>query len=359
VYRDYGPKGVKFYFIYKSLAHPELVSDYVQPFTIDERLAHARQAEKELGATIPWLVDAMDNRLKHALGDRPNSEFVIDPKGKIVRKRAWSHPAQVRKDLEELVGKAKTTTKEEDIKLNLQPPLKAPAERGVVARIKRPRMQPIVMEPVIKPNEPPFYAKLRVEADQDLVNDGTGKLYLGFHLDPFHHAHWNNLTPPLSYKFELPDGVTIEKSSGQAAKVKALSDTDPREFMLDVQDWPSDKPIRLAVSYSACVEQACHVVRQEYLLHLRRDKDGGGARGAGAGFWGDEFVKQQLARDKDGNGKLDRKEVMGLILPHFKHFDVDNDGLLDGEELKAVSKWLNTHHAPGAPEKALPDTPKR
>jgi hypothetical protein len=129
--------------------------------------------------------------------------------------------------------------------------------------------------------------------------------------------------------------------------------------MLDVQDWPSDKPIRLAVSYSACVEQACHVVRQEYVLHLRRDKDGGGARGAGAGFWGDEFVKQQLARDKDGNGKLDRKEVMGLILPHFKHFDVDNDGLLDGEELKAVSKWLNTHHAPGAPEKALPDTPKR
>ena len=26
----------------------------------------------------------MDNRLKHALGDRPNSEFVIDPAGKVV-----------------------------------------------------------------------------------------------------------------------------------------------------------------------------------------------------------------------------------------------------------------------------------
>ena len=82
------------------------------------------------------------------------------------------------------------------------------------------------MEPVIKPNELPFYAKLRVEADQDLVNDGAGKLYLGFHLDPFHHAHWSNLSPPLSYKFDLPEGVTIAKSSGQAAKVKALSDTD-------------------------------------------------------------------------------------------------------------------------------------
>lgn len=31
VQRDYGPKGVKFYFIFKSLAHPELVGGYVQP----------------------------------------------------------------------------------------------------------------------------------------------------------------------------------------------------------------------------------------------------------------------------------------------------------------------------------------
>ena len=53
----------------------------MQPFTLEERLAHARQAEKQLGASIPWLVDAMDNRLKHALGDRPNSEFIIDPEG--------------------------------------------------------------------------------------------------------------------------------------------------------------------------------------------------------------------------------------------------------------------------------------
>src|SRR6185503_8799999 len=115
----------------------------------------------QLGASIPWIVDAMDNRFKHALGDRPNSEFVIDPKGKIVRKRAWSHPAQVRKDLEELVGKVEKVTREEDIKLNIQLPPKAPAERGVVERVKRPRMQPIVMEPVIKPKGQPFYAKLR------------------------------------------------------------------------------------------------------------------------------------------------------------------------------------------------------
>ena len=101
----------------------------MQPITLEERIAHAKQAQKQLGATIPWIVDAMDNRLKHALGDRPNSEFIIDPKGKIVRKRAWSFPAQVRKDLEDLVGKVDRITKEEEVKLTLELPLKAGGAR--------------------------------------------------------------------------------------------------------------------------------------------------------------------------------------------------------------------------------------
>ena len=349
LYRDYGPKGVKVFFVYKTLAHPELAGGYVQPFTLDERLAHARQADKQLGATIPWLVDPMDNRLKHALGDRPNSEFLIDPNGKVVRKRAWSHPAQVRKDLEELVGKVDKVTREDDVELRVQLPLKAPAERGVVPRLQRPRMQPIVMGPVIDPKGKPFYAKLRPEADADLMQEGAGKLYLGFHLDPFHGAHWNNLTPPLKFTLDLPAGVRIAKAEGQAAKVSAASDADPREFLLDVEDWSNGKPIRLTVTYSACVEDGCFVVKQEYVLHLKRDKDGGGARGAGAGFWDPvEFGKQMLARDKDNDGKLNRDEVMGLVLPYFDQFDTSKDGKLDAEELKDVARWLNEHHRPGA-----------
>ena len=350
VYRDYGPKGVKFFFIYKTLAHPELAGNYVQPFTLDERLAHARQAEKQFGVTIPWLVDAMDNRLKHALGDRPNSEFILDTQGKVVRKRAWSYPAQVRKDLEELVGPVAKITKAEDLKLKLQLTLKPPAARGKLERIKRPRMQAIAMEPVIDPKGPPFYAKLRVEADADLVRNGSGQLYLGFHLDPFHNAHWNNLTPALSYKMDLPMGAKIAKSTGEATKVAFASDSDPREFLLDVDAWP-DKPIRLTVTYSACVEEACHVIKQEYVLHLRRDKDGGGARGAGAGFWEPaEFAKQMMSRDKNGDKKLTKDEVMGLVVPHFEHFDTNKDRFLDAEELKEVSRWLNEHHRPGVPE---------
>jgi hypothetical protein len=350
VYRDYGPKGVKFFFVYKTLAHPELAGDYVQPFTLDERLAHARQAVKQLGASIPWLVDAMDNRLKHALGDRPNSEFIIDPKGVIVRKRAWSHPGQVRKDLEELVGRVPRVTLESEVKLALEPPIKAPAPRGVVPRLQRPRMQPIVMEPVLEAKGHPFFAKLRAEADGGLLQDGAGKLYLGFHLDPFHGAHWNNLTKPLRYKIDLPAGTKIAKATGEAAAVTEASDADPREFLLDVETWSGEKPLRVTVTYSACVgEENCYAVKQEYLLRLKRDNDGGGARGAGAGFWGEEFTRQLLAADADGDGKLGRAEVMGLILPHFEHFDTNKDGLLDATEVKAIPDWLNHHHRPGVP----------
>jgi len=350
VYRDYGPKGVKFFFIYKSLAHPELVGGHVQSFTLPERLAHARQAEQRLGATIPWMVDAIDNRLKHALGDRPNSEFIIDPKGRVAVKRAWSHPAEVRKDLERLVGPVERVTKESDVVLKFVPPTKAPAATGVVSRLKRPRMQPIAIEPIIDPKGPPFYAKLRAEADADLMMDGFGKLYLGFHLDPIHEAHWNNLTEPLSFKLELPEGSKFAASQGTAAKVDATSDADPREFLIDVKNWPDGKPIRLKVTYAACVgEKACHQVSQEYVLRLKRDRDGGGARGEGAGFWDPvAFGKQMMARDKNKDGKLNESEVQGLVRPHFAHFDTNKDGLLDLHELKAVSDWLNRHHEPGA-----------
>jgi hypothetical protein len=350
VHRDYAPKGVKFYFVYKTLAHPELAGDYVQPFTLEERLVHARQAEKQLGASIPWLVDAIDNRLKHALGNRPNSEFIIDPQGVIVRKRAWSHPAQVRSDLEQLVGPAEQITKEEDVQLKLELPRKAPAARGVVERIDRSAMQAIVARPKIEPQGQPFFAKLRAEADEDLMQRGAGKLYLGFHLDPFHDAHWNNLTRPLSFQLEAPEGVKLERIAGEAPQVEAASDADPREFLLAVESWPSGQPIRLTVTYFACVgDTACHAVKQEYELRLVRDQDAGGARGDGAGFWGDEFLDRMLLQDKDRDGVLNKSEVHGLVLPHFKHFDVNADSTLDRDELTAVLDWLNRHHQPGAP----------
>ncbi len=358
MHRDYGPKGVKFFFIYKSLAHPELAGDYVQPFTHDERLAHARQAEKQLGASIPWLVDAMDNRLKRALGDRPNSEFIIDPDGVIVRKRAWSHPAQLRKDLEGLVGPVERITREEDMHLTLGLPLKSSAERGIVKRIPRQKMAPLVIEPKIDPKGQPFFAKLRAEADAGLLADGAGRMYLGFHLDPLHNAHWNSLTKALSFQIEEVDGVTLDRWEAAADKVSFASDADPREFLLRVEAWPEGQPLRLTVKYFACVgKETCHVVRQEYVLYRRRDADGGRARGEGAGYWDpEEFARQLLRGDANRDGKLARSEVAGIGLPHFEKLDTNQDGFLVLDEIKPIGDWLNRHHQPGTPERAVKES---
>ena len=45
---------------------------------------HVEKAKESLGTTVPWLVDSMKNELKHAMGDRPNSEFIIDPDGNLI-----------------------------------------------------------------------------------------------------------------------------------------------------------------------------------------------------------------------------------------------------------------------------------
>lgn len=351
VSRDYSPKGVKFFFVFKALAHPELAGDYVQPFTLAERLTQARQAQKQFGTTIPWIVDDIDNRFKHAMGDRPNSQFVVDPEGIVVRKRAWANPQLVRKDLEELVGPVDRVTKEEEIELNLGRPVASAAKRGVVTRISRPRMLPITMEPQLEPKGLPFFAKLRAEADADLLAEGSGQLYIGFHLDPFHKAHWNNLTESLSYRIEGDERVKVEPRQQSAPKASIASDADPREFLLNVQDWPEDVPLTLTVTYFACVgEEICHSVRQKYVLYRRRDLDGGGARGKGAGEWNPEdFARQLLRGDKDKDGKLTKPESVGIILPHFEKLDANRDGFLEFEELKAVGDWLNQQHQPGTP----------
>ena len=71
---------------------------------------HVAQAERQLGSRIPWLVDTMTNGLKHALGDMPNSEFIVDPDGRVAARRAWSDPTALRRDLKRIVGLPEPTS---------------------------------------------------------------------------------------------------------------------------------------------------------------------------------------------------------------------------------------------------------
>jgi hypothetical protein len=278
VYRDYALRGVRFYYVYKALAHPE-TNGYVTPFSLEERLMHVREAERRLGSGITWLCDTMANDTKHALGGAPNSEFLIDPEGLVVRRRAWSNPAQLRRDLEELVGPVDPITRVADLNLPFIPPPKA-APSGIVPRlILSGRFQPLRVTPHAAESAEPFYAKLRAEADLPLLQQGTGKLYLGFLLDPLYGVHWNNLAAPLQFSITGGEGVVVTPASATGPQVEVEADIDPREFLVDVATSgnPSGTTLQVRVDYFACHDEQgwCKPVSQNYTLTLAVDPDGG------------------------------------------------------------------------------------
>ena len=113
----------------------------------------------------------MDNEFKHAMGDRPNSEFVIGPEGTIVRMRDWSNEEALRADLTELVGPVENPTNPQDLDLVAQFD-KTEVARGVVERV-RPEGRMTAYKVKTIQSERPAYMKLRAEGD------GNGGLYLG------------------------------------------------------------------------------------------------------------------------------------------------------------------------------------
>ncbi|MGH7200878.1 MAG: hypothetical protein ACREJB_09755, partial [Planctomycetaceae bacterium] len=145
--------------------------------------------------------------------------------------------------------------------------------------------RPLRIEPQPGESGSPFYAKLRAEAMPSLLRDGRGELYLGFHLDPLYHVHWNNLTPPIQVEIALPEGAAAEPALLQGPKLRAPSDIDPREFLTTLDMGGARGPIRLKVSYFACNDDEgwCKAIRQEYVVHLEADPDGGWVQGRRGG----------------------------------------------------------------------------
>ena len=359
IYQDYSPKGVKFYYVYKSLAHPEL-NGYVKPFTLEERLMHVKEVERKIGSKITWLCDSMSNDLKHALGAENNSEYLIDPDGKIVRMRTWSDPKQLRKDLEELVGPVDKPTQISDLNLKTVAPKPKTASKGVVPRIKVPgRMLAVKIEPKIE--DTPFYVKLRAEVEQKVLRTGEGKVYIGFHLDPIYHVHWNNLTEPLQYELKPPAGTTVSPVSGEGPNVKEESDIDPREFLVDIKSGKSKKPIELAVHYFVCHDEEgwCKPVTQRYAIYLERDPDGGvvfsrgrmggGSSGGRGGSPGGGFMARILESDKDGDGKISKEEIPERFKERFDFMDQNGDGFIDKDEVEKLTERFGGRGRSGGP----------
>ncbi|MCH2212217.1 MAG: hypothetical protein MK110_13005 [Fuerstiella sp.] len=238
---------------------------------------HVKEAQNRLGSGFTWLCDTMDNVAKHQFGDAPNSEFVIAPEGRIVRSRSWSDPDQLRKDLTELVGPVRKPTRESELNLP-QIITGRNVSQGVVPRIRRPgRMQAVTVKAEVDSSKDPFYAKLRAEADFDLLRSGSGQMYLGFLIDPLYHVHWNNLSKPLRVAVTATKNSHVEPSILKGPKVHVESDSDPREFLITVENAQRGTEIQLDVFYYACDDDQtwCKAIRQSYTISLETDPDAG------------------------------------------------------------------------------------
>ncbi|MDB4673635.1 hypothetical protein OAF27_02360 [Verrucomicrobiales bacterium] len=315
--------------------------------TLEERIAHMAAAKKKLDTKIPWLADSMQNDLKHAFGDRNNSEFVISADGKIAIARTWSDPSVLRSDLEKLVGKSKTITTPADLDRKPQTAEASKYARGVVSRVERPPGAKALVTKLVSAKETKSdhqYAKLRAEMAPDAIRaNGKGTLYLGFHLDLIYNVHWNNLAEPLRWKLKAPEGVTLSVTEGVAPKIEAEADIDPREFLVDLEfnGAVPKEPLELEVYYFAChdVDAWCRAVTQQYKITFEVDRDGGRATsGAGGrrGSSGRPDPAQMLTRmDRNGDGKLSIEEAPERMRERFSSIDSDSDGFLSKSEIEA------------------------
>ncbi|TWT64874.1 EF-hand domain-containing protein [Allorhodopirellula solitaria] len=291
VARDFQDRGVDFYFLYQSLTHPENWG-FVQPSSIEDRFAQVEHAEELLQTEIPWLTDTMENKLKTYFVLTPNSQFVFDREGKVVHRESWGRGSSLRESLETLVGKPATLTTTDDLNLPR-------FERHLTSRndmlMERVSVEgkavPLRVEsggessPVAALRSDNFtqtnrYAKLRPEADQQLIETGTGKLYLGFRQDPVLGASWNNLASPPEYKI-VAEGATVSPATGQSKRLEVESDNEPREFLVDVQNWEAGKPISVKLQYFACNKEKgwCQSVQQEFTVWLDEDESAGMVNG--------------------------------------------------------------------------------
>ncbi|MEP3479204.1 MAG: hypothetical protein ABJZ55_08160 [Fuerstiella sp.] len=291
VARDFKDRGVNFYFLYQSLTHPENWG-FVQPSSIQDRFAQVEHAKELLQTKIPWLTDTMDNRLKTYFVLAPNSQFVFDQSGKVVHRDSWGRGSSLRESLEPLVGKPESLTTVEDLNLpRFERHLKSQSGtllervsvegKAIPLRVESGgESSPVAALRSVDFNQTNRYAKLRPEADQQLIQTGTGQLYLGFRQDPVLGASWNNLASPPEYKIVI-EGATVSPVTGQSKRLDVESDNEPREFLIDVKDWNADKPILVKFQYFACNKEKgwCKSVQQEFTVWLDEDEAAGMVNG--------------------------------------------------------------------------------
>ena len=188
---------------------------------------HVRQAEVQLGSRIQWLADAMTNELKHALGDMPNSEFTIDTRRSCGRTSGMERSERTTTGL----GASDRTCREPDPSVGPRPRHQTggadSSQRYRAARrAARPHGNAAGRADARRDGLSLLY-ELRADVEPQFLRTGEGTLYLGFHIDPLYHMHWNNEAPPLDYEVTAAAGVQVTPAAAAFVVVAEPADADP------------------------------------------------------------------------------------------------------------------------------------
>ncbi len=341
---DYTGKGVKFFYIYRYLTHPEN-NNYIQPFILRERVRQSRIAADLLHTRISWLCDGMDNQAAKALEYDNNNLFIFNKEGVEEYSGMSDDEADFRKALTKLAGTPETRTPTDSIAgPDIKPVFirKSTVAPRVSIRPNQDTFRPLQITPIN--SRFPFYVKLRIEANEDLRTTGNGRIYLGFHIDPIYKVEWNNLGAAINYAIKVPRGSAISPSINEAKKVTSqATDSDPREFLLEARKWMPANPISITVNYSvhSPSSKRNYDISQHYIVYLEHDPFAGEVFGRqlpvpippGAIDKGSERYNNLLRDlDIDRDGKVSRDEAPYHLLRNWNAIDANHDGYMDASE---------------------------
>jgi len=261
--KDYTSKGVQFFYVYQSLRHPER-EGYVQAQNMNERLLQLAEAKKKLGTSVPWIADTIEDSFRVTMGTNSNSVFVISPKSEIVYAADRVNDDGLREALSKIIGPVRNPTSVADLNFPQLPQYRQVNVESDL-RVERPEGMVILSITPTKP-EDTYYVKLRAEAEPQLLETGKGRLFLGFYPDPILGAHWNNLTPAMKYDLKLPKGMIADPATAEAKKGPGDSDSQPRQFWVNIDADKTPGDITLSLHYFGCTETMCEALTHQYTI---------------------------------------------------------------------------------------------
>ncbi len=101
--KAYAGKGISFYYVLSREPHPGFYG-FTQTDSLEMRKEYVRLANAELTLALPWIIDDMTNTMQKTYGGMPNSEFIIDPDGKLLYSKDWANMDELKEWLEVNIG---------------------------------------------------------------------------------------------------------------------------------------------------------------------------------------------------------------------------------------------------------------